>query len=141
MTKASMLDHVGISVADLDTMQQWYSETFELRVVNRFEVPEIGLRGAFLAADTGWVIELLERAGSQREPRATNQPERLLQQGLAHLCLRVNDVQHVHAQVLAAGGMERMPPQASPEPGVTMSFVADPEGNFIELIDRKGATQ
>jgi glyoxylase I family protein len=32
-----------------------------------------------------------------------------------------------------------MPPQASPEPGVRMSFVSDPEGNLIELLDRAGA--
>jgi hypothetical protein len=29
-----------------------------------------------------------------------------------------------------------MTPRASPEPGVRMAFVADPEGNLIELIDR-----
>jgi glyoxylase I family protein len=32
-----------------------------------------------------------------------------------------------------------MPVQESPEPGVTMAYVADPEGNLIEIIDRKGA--
>jgi hypothetical protein len=31
-----------------------------------------------------------------------------------------------------------MPPQAAPEPGVRMSFVSDPEGNLIELLDRAG---
>jgi catechol 2,3-dioxygenase-like lactoylglutathione lyase family enzyme len=29
-----------------------------------------------------------------------------------------------------------MPPGPSPEPGVRMAFVADPEGNLIELLHR-----
>jgi len=29
-----------------------------------------------------------------------------------------------------------MPPCAAPEPGVRMAFVADPEGNLVELLDR-----
>jgi predicted enzyme related to lactoylglutathione lyase len=29
-----------------------------------------------------------------------------------------------------------MPPQPAPEPGVRMSFLADPEGNLIELVQR-----
>jgi hypothetical protein len=31
-----------------------------------------------------------------------------------------------------------MAPQDAPEPGVRVSFVADPEGNLIELLDRTG---
>ena len=29
-----------------------------------------------------------------------------------------------------------MTPRPSPEPGVRMAFVADPEGNLVELLDR-----
>ena len=38
--------------------------------------------------------------------------------------------------LLAAGAASRMPPGPSPEPGVRIAFVADPEGNLIELLDR-----
>ena len=31
-----------------------------------------------------------------------------------------------------------MPPCPAPEPGVRMAFVADPEGNLIELLHRPG---
>jgi glyoxylase I family protein len=34
-----------------------------------------------------------------------------------------------------------MPPCAAPEPGVQMAFVADPEGNLIELLHRPGRLQ
>ena len=63
--------------------------------------------------------------------------EALLTQGYGHICFRVSDVDATHASVVASGGGERMPPRQSPEPGVRMSFVSDPEGNLVELLDRR----
>ena len=37
---------------------------------------------------------------------------------------------------LATGASDRMSPRPSPDPGVRMAYVADPEGNLIELLDR-----
>jgi len=34
------------------------------------------------------------------------------------------------------GARPVMAPRPSPEPGVRMAFVADPEGNLVELLDR-----
>ena len=42
--------------------------------------------------------------------------------------------------VIAAGATDRMSPRPSPEPGVRMAYVADPEGNLIELLDRTAAS-
>ena len=132
------LDHVGLSVADLDAQTKWYSEAFGLRVSTPFEIAPIELRGVFLVGQNGLAIELLQRTGSKPGLQAANPAEALLTQGYGHICLRIEDVDAVHAQLLDAGASERMAPQQSPEPGVRMSFVADPEGNLIELLDRKG---
>jgi catechol 2,3-dioxygenase-like lactoylglutathione lyase family enzyme len=132
-------DHVGVSVANLDAQVAWYCAAFELTEANRFEVPSLGLRGTFVVGDAGLAIELLERAGSKPGILAADQAEALLTRGYGHICLRVRDVDLLHTRLLAAGASERMPPQASPEPGVRMSFVADPEGNLIELVDRATA--
>ena len=56
--------------------------------------------------------------------------------GFSHLALDVPDVDTAYHALLAAGASDRMSPRASPEPGVRMAFVADPEGNLIELLDR-----
>jgi catechol-2,3-dioxygenase len=40
--------------------------------------------------------------------------------------------------MLEHGATQIMPVQESPEPGVTMAYLADLEGNLIEIIDRKG---
>jgi lactoylglutathione lyase len=129
-------DHVGLSVADLDAQAAWYCAAFDLTESTPFEVAALGLRGTFVIGEPGLAIELLERTGSVPGIQASDQAEALLTRGYGHICLRVEDVDKLHARLLAAGALERMAPQASPEPGVRMSFVADPEGNLIELLDR-----
>lgn len=131
-------DHVGLSVADLHAQAAWYCAAFDLAESSPFEVPSLGLRGTFVTGGTGLAIELLERVGSRPGIQAADQAEALLTRGYGHVCLRVDDVDDVHARLLALGAAERMPPQAAPEPGVRMSFVSDPEGNLIELLDRAG---
>lgn len=131
-------DHIGLSVADLDTQAAWYAKALGLHRRGRFEVASLSLRGEFVCSDEGWAIELLERHGSSGGLRAPDHATALLTQGYGHLCLRVDDVDAVCAALIAHGGAVRLAPQAAPEPGVRMAFVSDPEGNLIELIDRGG---
>lgn len=131
-------DHVGLSVADLDRQAAWYCAAFDLHETTPFEVAPLGLRGTFVVGAPGLAIELLERQGSGPGIQAADQAEALLTRGYGHVCIRVEDVDATHARLLALGAGERMPPQAAPEPGVRMSFVSDPEGNLIELLDRAG---
>lgn len=130
------LDHVGLSVRDLDAQLAWYASALGWHVAAPFVVPPLGLRGAFVASDDGEAIELLERAGSGGGIRAVDPRSALLTQGFGHVCLRVDDTDAWHARLLAAGATERQAPGDAPEPGVRFSFVADPEGNLIELLDR-----
>lgn len=133
------LDHIGLSVADLDAQAQWYARALGLEQLEPGGIPAVGLRVVFLVdPDEGWAIELLNRPGSQPKPRATSAPEHVLSQGYGHICLRVTDVDATFAQLIAAGASEIMAPSESPVSGVRMAFVADPEGNFIEMLDRPG---
>lgn len=132
------LDHVGLSVADLESQADWYSRALGLRQATPFEIAPLELRGVFLVGEHGLAIELLERRGSVPGLRAPDTATALLTQGYGHVCLRVTDVDGLHARLLDAGASERMAPQSAPEAGVRMSFVADPEGNLIELLDRTG---
>jgi lactoylglutathione lyase len=140
MTPAAMFDHVGISVADLGAATDWYCRALDLEPEFRFELSHIALRGVMLLGRTGYRVELIERAGSASAAPAPASPdEAALRRGYGHMCLDIPDVDAAHAALLAAGAADRMPPRASPEPGVRMAFVADPEGNLIELIDRTSA--
>ena len=130
------LDHVGLSVGDLDAALHWYADALGWRAAAPFTVAPIGLRGAFVVSEDGHAIELLERRGSGAGMRAQDPQQALLTRGFGHVCLRVDDTDAWHARLLAAGATERQAPGDAPEPGVRFSFVADPEGNLIELLDR-----
>jgi catechol 2,3-dioxygenase-like lactoylglutathione lyase family enzyme len=134
----TVLDHVGLSVADLDAQVAWYCRALGLRESTPFTIPPLGLRGTFVIGDEGLAIELLERQGSQPGLQAPDTATALLTRGYGHICLRVDDVEGTHARLIAEGASERMAPQDAPEAGVRMSFVADPEGNLIELLNRRG---
>ena len=130
------VDHVGLSVADLDAALAWYAAALGWRAAASFAIDPLGLRGAFVVSPEGQAIELLERRGSAGGLRPADPQEALLTRGYGHVCLRVDDTDAWHARLLAAGAAERMAPGNAPEPGVRFSFVADPEGNLIELLDR-----
>jgi len=133
------LDHVGLSVADLGAQADWYSRALGLEQREPGGIPAVGLRVVFLVhPEHAWAIELLHRPGSQPTPRAASAPEHVLTQGYGHICLRVDDVDGMYEQLIAAGAASIMPPGESPVSGVRMAFVADPEGNFIEMLDRPG---
>jgi catechol 2,3-dioxygenase-like lactoylglutathione lyase family enzyme len=51
----------------------------------------------------------------------------------------VPSVDEAYDALIAAGASDRMAPRPSPEPGVRMAYVADPEGNLLELLDRSRA--
>lgn len=133
------VDHIGVSVADLDAQRDWYQRAFGFDTARPFEIAPLGLRGVFLLGPDDIAIELLEREGSAtiRQPAATP-PDALLTRGWAHLCFRVDDVDAVFTRVVAVGAGVLSSPGDSPEPGVRFAFVTDPEGNLIELLDRPG---
>jgi catechol 2,3-dioxygenase-like lactoylglutathione lyase family enzyme len=135
----TQLDHVGLSVADLDAQADWYSRALGLEQLEPGGIPAVGLRVVFLVdPEHKWALELLNRPGSQPKPRATSAPEHVLSQGYGHICLRVDDVDAQYERLMAAGATSIMAPGESPVSGVRMAFVSDPEGNFIEMLDRPG---
>lgn len=84
----------------------------------------------------GPTLEIFEYARTEpRERPAINRP------GFAHLAFAVEDVAAARAEVLAAGGStygDLATFQTSDGREVTMVYLADPEGNIIELQSWSG---
>lgn len=135
----SGLDHVGLATADLEAMTRWYAAALGLDVELEFAVEHADLRGVMLRSSDGWRLELLHRPGSVDGLQAISPVEAALTRGFGHVALDVPDVDAAFVDLVAAGAGERMSPRPSPEPGVRMAYVADPEGNLIELLDRTAA--
>jgi len=129
-------DHVGLNVADLEVMTEWYVDALKLEVEYEFALDQVEFRGVMLRSPAGYRLELLHRPGSVPGLRAANAVEAALTRGFGHVAFDVPDVDAAYDALVAAGAADRMSPRPSPEPGVRMAFVADPEGNLVELLDR-----
>jgi lactoylglutathione lyase len=127
-------DHVGLNVSDLDAMTAWYAGALGLSPEDPFEVPPFQLRGVFLVHPSGYRIELLTRPGQVDGPPSSTPPEAVLTRGYGHLALRVPDVEAAYDSLLANGARPVMPPGPAPRPGHSFAWVADPEGNLVELM-------
>jgi catechol 2,3-dioxygenase-like lactoylglutathione lyase family enzyme len=129
-------DHVGLSVGDLEAQAEWYVHALGLTRALPFEVPELSLTGVFVTNGAGTTIELINRSGSLSSPPASGPADAALRIGYGHICLRVADLEATYDRLLRTGAVSRLSPQDSPEPGVRFAWVADPEGNLIELHNR-----
>jgi len=110
-------DHVGINVASLADAEAWYQKAFGLQREFATRIDAVGLDIVML--------------------RAANPAEAALTEGFGHLAFGVADLRATHSRLLGLGAREIMAPQPSPEPGVRMSFLANPEGNLVELVQRE----
>jgi lactoylglutathione lyase len=131
------LDHVGLAVADLKGAVSWFCDVFGL-------VPELTLRVEALDLSIEMLVhpahryrlELLYRPGSQAARKPGTPGEAALSEGYGHVAFDVTDLDAGYDRAVSRGARPVMPPGPSPEPGVRMAWVADPEGNLIELLHR-----
>ncbi|HKT03274.1 MAG TPA: VOC family protein [Rugosimonospora sp.] len=133
---AFRFDHVGINVRDLDAAAGWYAAAFGLSREFEVTLDAFALSIVMLRSPDGYRIELLHRPGSEPGLRAADPPAAVLTEGYGHVALAVADLDAGYARLLELGAGPVMAPRPSPEPGVRMAFVRDPEGNLVELVER-----
>jgi len=139
---AARLDHAGLAVADLEAAAAWFCDVFGLVPELSLKVDAIDLSIEMLIHPSfGYRIELLHRPATA-DPHPGGKPahpaEAALRAGYGHVAFDVADLDAAWDGAVARGARPVMPPCPSPEPGVRMAFVADPEGNLIELLHRPG---
>jgi catechol 2,3-dioxygenase-like lactoylglutathione lyase family enzyme len=128
--------HISLSVADLTAQEDWYGRAFGLTHVDeRLEMPEAGVRTVVLSDAAGLRVEFVQRPGSS--PVAYADPfAATAVQTFAHVALQVPDLDAAFAHLT---GECAATPVSSPAPGVTegmrYAYIADPEGNLLELIE------
>jgi lactoylglutathione lyase len=131
------LDHVGLAVAGLEAAAAWFCDVFGL-------VPELSLRvdaidlsiEMLIHPEFGYRLELLHRPGSDGQVKPADPAQAARREGYGHVAFDVADLDGAYDRAVARGARPVMPPCPAPEPGVRMAFVADPEGNLIELLNR-----
>ena len=131
------LDHVGIDVNDLPAQIDFYRRAFDLKVELQGNVPEYNFRAAMLVSATGWHLELFKRDGAAPRPVPDDPDGQHNVLGLGHVCFAVNDLEASLDRLVSLGAAMRLPP--IPYPGVPkwrLAYLADPEGNLVELVSR-----
>jgi lactoylglutathione lyase len=129
------LDHAGLSVADLDAARGFYARAFGFELEFAFELPG-GVRGAMLRLEGGGRLELFEHPEGAPGLTPGSPLEALGTRGYGHFAVCAPDIDALYEQAFAAGGTGKVSPRPSPEPGVRFAFLADPEGNLVELVER-----
>jgi catechol 2,3-dioxygenase-like lactoylglutathione lyase family enzyme len=124
----SRIHHVGLPVTDLNRSVAWYREALGLKHEYTASVPG-GV--AFMVARTG---ERLELVAVEIQPAVWDGPIEALRAGVPHTAWTVDDLDAAHTRAVEAGGRSVWTPRDTPEPGVRIAFVADPDGNLVQLL-------
>jgi len=133
------LDHVGLAVADLAAAAAWFCDVFGLvrELAIRVEALDLSIE-MLIHPGFGYRVELLHRPGPGPAPggKPATPGEAALRHGYGHVAFDVTDLDAAYERAVARGAHPVMPPGPSPEAGVRMAFVADPEGNLVEFLHR-----
>ncbi len=128
------LDHVALVVRDLEQVASFYHRVFGLEVTRRYELPEQGVRIAFLPGAGGAELELVQptdpSTGVARYLESRGE-------GMHHLCFEVDDLEAELAR-LAALGVELIDvvPRQGAEGRVAFVHPRGAYGVLIELLQR-----
>lgn len=142
------MNHVGISVANLDRSLEFYRDLLGMEVLiqaqfggERYEAI-MGLkgasgRGAMLALKgTDLQVELFEFKHPAPKPGEPQRP--VSDHGISHFCMTVSGIEGEYARLKAAGVPFHCPPlQFSATSKAT--YGRDPDGNVFELVERSAA--
>jgi catechol 2,3-dioxygenase-like lactoylglutathione lyase family enzyme len=139
---ASVVNHIGLCVHDIDRSRRFYEELLGFEYEREIAPPDdptgrllqleppLGLRAVYLRKD-GLVLELLAYGGRLPRPRRERPMD---EPGLTHLSIGAADPGRLLDRVEGLGGEV----VSDTDIGVAV-FIRDPDGQLIELLETKGA--
>lgn len=146
----SRIDHVGITVSDLDRALGFYRDVLGLRVIADATVTEpevaellgldsVQLRIADLDSGDGRIVELIQYV----QPKGRRIAYESSDSATAHIAFTVDDLAAVRDRLTSAGAtMVSRQPITIDEPGGAFDgaicfYVRDPDGVILELVQRR----
>jgi diaminopimelate decarboxylase len=141
------LDHVSVTVGDLNRSLEFYRDLLGIPLIERGEAvggsvaeitgfPDARVLWADLALPGLQTLELLEYASPRGRPRdgGTNDP------GSAHVSIAVDDAEAFHKRLVSAGVSVRSEPVLIEDDGdwsgVRCFYAVDPDGFTVEILER-----
>ena len=134
------VNHVGLTVSDLDASTAFYVETVGMKVSSRSRTG--GDWFDTLTSNQGAVIDVVmlesrevvlqlvryEHGGDAEGHTGHNRV------GNVHLCVNVDDVERKRAEILAGGRYPVTPIVELPPAGMRSFYTADPDGIPVEFL-------
>jgi catechol 2,3-dioxygenase-like lactoylglutathione lyase family enzyme len=136
------LHHVAISASDIDRAVSFYRDVLGFavdwdmdhrsgealsRVVG---LPDADMRIVMMMG-YGFRVELFKYYTPEGKGTAA---KRMCDFGYTHFALSVKNIHEIYERLLKAGVQFNCPPQ-NLRPGVCVTYMKDPEGNTIELVE------
>ena len=121
------IEHIAIAAHDPAKLAQWYCDTLGFTIL----VAAADGRTYFVTLPGGGIVEIIAVA-----PQAQGEPV-THGTGLHHLALAVTDFAEAAAALQAQGVQFIGPAHRSPDGGTQFDFFTDPEGNRLQLVQRK----
>lgn len=120
----SAIEHVALFADNLEASRDFFIQFFDMRVV--LDNSKASVRGYFLVADGGSVLEVIERPKGESNAN---------QRYVCHLAFAVEDVAEARAKIEAAGLVFETDTVVD-TPEFQTAFFRDPEGNRIQILKR-----
>lgn len=129
----TIIDHVGIAVRDLDEVLKLWKEAFGLAQAGREEVPEQGLKVAFVQLGESRV-EFLE---STREDNAIGKFIASRGPGIHHIALKVDDIEKALERAVSSGvtPIDRVPRKGAGGNRIAFLHPKSTHGVLVELCE------
>jgi lactoylglutathione lyase len=119
--------HTCLNVADIDRSINFYTKQMGLNLVSRREIKQNNAEIAFLTDEAGGALELTRWRDKKSLIEGDN---------FDHIAFEVNNIDDTVAQLRQHEvpiAMEPFSLQGSPS---RIAFIKDPDGNWLELIER-----
>jgi catechol 2,3-dioxygenase-like lactoylglutathione lyase family enzyme len=145
----AMLNHVGISVPDLDHALRWYQEVLGFRILTPpVEMdatdPQLGpalremlgpkvkrFRMAHLKGSSGPGLQMFEFLDPA--PQAPAEADAYWRTGIFHICVTDPDIDGLAERIARSGGRRSQVWREIPGKPYAAAYCADPFGNVIEI--------
>jgi lactoylglutathione lyase len=134
MNGITSIGHVAINVADLDRSLDFYSNVLGFPEMMRIDHDNGTPWLVYLRVTDDQFIELFPGAETESTSPSWHA------NGFAHLCLMVDDLQTVVADIKAKGATMLIEPKSGAD-GNSQAWLLDPDGNKIELMQMHANSQ
>lgn len=126
---------VGLSVADIEKETAWFVDKLGFKVEKEAAMGAGGGKVRFIVAGNER-IELISTPGSKPGPARGIPPAHAAIHGYAQLTMEVPDLDAARAALASKGVKPGLDITPIPPLGIRIMFLADPEGNLVELVQK-----